>query len=123
MHRIVSARMARDKHVLAFLVYLPPDRADVVREVLEGFARIAEAQGLEHDFGFLTPLDLGKRAILEYDYYLDHTEPAERDKAARAMPALDLWLDEMAGRVPGLVSMKDIFTQGCSRKESFLYRV
>jgi hypothetical protein len=123
MHRIVSARMARHKHVLAFLVYLPPDRIEVIREVLAGFARIAEAEGLEHDFGFLTPLDLGKRAILEYDYYLDHTDPGDRQRAARAMPALDLWLGEMAGRVPGLVSMKDVFTQGCSRKESFLYRV
>ncbi len=123
MHRIVSARMARHKHVLAFLVYLPPDRADVVHEVLEGFARIADAQDLEHDFGFLTPLDLGKRAILEYDYYLDHADPAERDKAAQAMPALNVWLGEMASRVPGLISMKDVFTQGCSRKESFLYRV
>ena len=121
--RIVSARMARHKHVLAFLVYLPPDRTDVVREVLEGFARIAEAHGLDHDFGFLTPLDLGKRAILEYDYYLDHTDPVEKEKAARALADLDPWLEDLARRVPSFLSMKDVFAQGCVRKESFLYRV
>jgi len=122
-HRIVSARMARHKHVLAFLVYLPPDRIDVVREVLEGFARIAEAHGLDHDFGFLTPMDLGKRAILEYDYYIDHTDPAEREKVAGAMPELDPWLDDLAARVPGVLSLKYVFSQGCSRKDNFLYRV
>ena len=121
--RIVSARMARHKHVLAFLVYLPPDRAGIVREVLEGFAGIAEARGLEHDFGFLTPVDAGKRAILEYDYYLDQADPADKEKAGLALADLDPWLAGLAARVPSFLSLKDVFAQGCIRKESFLYRV
>jgi hypothetical protein len=123
MFRIISARMARHKHVLAFLVYLPQDRLDVVRDVVAGFAAIADRNGLDHDFGFLTPLDLGKRAILEYDYYLDHADPSERDKAAAAMPALDAWLGDLTARVPGFVSMKDVFGRGFARKDGFLYRV
>ncbi len=123
MHRIVSARMSRRKHMFAFLVYAPPDRLDVVHEILDGFARVAGAHGIDHDFGFLTPMDFGKRAIIEYDYYLDHTDPAEREKIARALPELDSWLDGLAARVPGVLSLKYIFSQGCSRKENFLYRV
>ena len=123
MHRIVSARMSRRKHMLAFLVYVPPDRLDVIHEILDGFARVARAHGIDHDFGFLTPMDLGKRAILEYDYYIDHTDAAEKEKIARAMPELDPWLDDMAARVPGVLSLKYVFSQGCSRKENFLYRV
>lgn len=123
MHRIVSARMARHKHVFAFLVFLPPDKPAVIHEILDGFAKIARTQGLDHDFGFLTPIDTGKRAILEYDYYIDHTDPAERGKIARAMPELDPWLDGLAARVPGVLSLKYVFSQGCSRKENFLYRV
>ncbi len=123
MHRIVSARMSRRKHMFAFLVYVPPDRADVIHEVLDGFARVAEAHGLDHDFGFLTPMDLGKRAILEYDYYVDHTDPAEREKIARAFPELDPWLDRLAEQVPGVMSLKYVFSQGCARKDGFLYRV
>jgi hypothetical protein len=123
MHRIVSARMSRRKHMIAFLVYLPPDRLDVVHEVLDGFGRVAGEHGIDHDFGFLTPMDLGKRAILEYDYYIDHADPAEKEKIARAMPALDPWLDALAARVPGVLSLKYVFSQGCVRKESFLYRV
>jgi hypothetical protein len=123
MNRIISARMSRHKHMLAFLLYFPGDRTDVAREVVDGFARIAETHGLEHDFGFLTPLDLGKRVILEYDYYLDHADPAERDKVLQAAPEIDAWLGELAGRVPSFTSLKDIFGRCFSRKESFLYRV
>ncbi len=123
MHRIVSARMSRRKHMVAFLVYVPTDRLDVIHEVIDGFGRVAGEHGIDHDFGFLTPMDLGKRAILEYDYYIDHTDPAEKEKIARAMPELDPWLDGLAARVPGVLSLKYIFSQGCSRKDNFLYRV
>lgn len=123
MHRIVSARMSRRKHMFAFLVYVPPDKPAVIHEILDGFAKVAGVHGIEHDFGFLTPMDFGKRAILEYDYYIDHTDPAEREKIARALPELDPWLDELAARVPGVLSLKYVFSQGCSRKENFLYRV
>jgi hypothetical protein len=123
LNRIVSARMSRRKHMLAFLLYFPGDRTDVVDEIVSGFARIAEAHGLDHDFGFLTPLDLGKRAVIEYDYYLDHADPVERDKVARAVPEIDRWLGEMAERVPSFTSLKDIFGRCYARKESFLYRV
>jgi hypothetical protein len=95
----------------------------VVREVIDGFARVAEAHGLDHDFGFLTPMDLGKRAILEYDYYIDQTDPAEKKKIAQAMPELDPWLDQLAEQVPGVMSLKYVFSQGSARKDGFLYRV
>jgi hypothetical protein len=123
MNRIISARMSRHKHMLAFLVYFPGDRTDVAREVVDGFARIAEANGLEHDFGFLTPLDLGRRVVLEYDYYLDHADPEDRAKIVRALPAVEDMLRDLTGRVPSFTSLKDIFGQGYARKESFLYRV
>ena len=123
LNRIVSARMSRRKHMLAFLLYFPGDRTDVVDEIVAGFARIAKAHGLDHDFGFLTPLDLGKRAVIEYDYYLDQADPAERDNVARAVPEIDRWLGEMAERVPSFTSLKDIFGRCYARKESFLYRV
>jgi len=123
MHRIVSARMSRRKHMFAFLVYVPPERADILHEVLDGFARVADAHGIDHDFGFLTPMDLGKRAILEYDYYIDHADAGEKEKIARALPEIEPWLDRLAERVPGVISLKYVFSQGCARKDGFLYRV
>jgi hypothetical protein len=122
MFRIVSSRMSRRKHMFAFLVYVPLDRNDVINHINAEFARIAAAQGLDHDFGFLTPMDLGKRAILEYDYYIDHTDPVERAKIGRAMAEIGPWLDGLAERTKGVTFLKYVFSQGCSRKENFLYR-
>ena len=122
MFRILSSRMSRRKHMFAFLVYVPLDRNDVINHINAEFARIAESQGLDHDFGFLTPMDLGKRAILEYDYYIDHTDPAEREKIRRAMAEVGPWLDGLAERTKGVTFLKYVFSQGCSRMENFLYR-
>ncbi|MBP1766363.1 MAG: iron-sulfur cluster-binding FAD-binding oxidoreductase [Candidatus Aminicenantes bacterium] len=122
MFRILSSRMSRRKHMFAFLVYVPLDRTDVINHINAEFARVAEAQGLDHDFGFLTPMDLGKRAILEYDYYIDHTDPAEREKIRRAMAEIGPWLDGLAERTKGVTFLKYVFSQGCSRMENFLYR-
>jgi hypothetical protein len=122
MFRIVSSRMSRRKHMLAFLVYVPLDRHDVINHINAEFARMAEANDLDHDFGFLTPMDLGKRGILEYDYYIDHTDAAEREKIRRAMVEIGPWLDGLAERTKGVTFLKYVFSQGCSRKEGFLYR-
>jgi UDP-N-acetylenolpyruvoylglucosamine reductase len=123
MFRIVSARMSRRKHMFAFLIYVPLDRLEVVDAIIAEFGRIADNRGLDHDYGFLTPMDLGKRAILEYDYYLDHTDPAEKQKIADAMTVIEPWLDHLAAETKGITSLMYVFSQGCSRKENFLYRL
>jgi len=122
MFRIVSSRMSRRKHMFAFLVYVPLDRPEIISQINSEFKRIAELHGLDNDFGFLTPMDSGKRAILEYDYYIDHTDPVERGKIGRAMIDIDPWLDGLAAKIKGVMPLKYVFSQGCSRKENFLYR-
>jgi hypothetical protein len=121
MFRIVSSRMSREKHMLAFLVYVPLDRIDVIKGVNEEFKRIADAEGLDNDYGFLTPMDFGKRAILEYDYYIDQTDPVDAERIARAMTEIEPWLDALAAKTKGVQWLKYVFSQGCSRKEGFLY--
>jgi len=120
--RIVSARMSRDKHMLAFLVYVPLDGGAAIDAIIKGFEGIAVKQGLDHDFGFITPMDFGKRAVLEYDYYIDHTDESEKAKVGRAMSAIEPWLDGIAATTKGVTWLKYVFSQGCSRKDGFLYR-
>ena len=121
MFRIVSARMSRHKHMFAFLVYVPLDRMEVVQNLLASFKAIAERHQIENDLGFITPLDFGKRAILEYDYYIDHTDPKESEKIKRAMEAIEPMMENMSASHKGVVWLKYVFSQGCSRKENFLY--
>ncbi len=122
MFRIVSSRMGRHKHMFAFLLYLPIDRFELIERILGEFRRIGDRHGIDHDYGFLTPMDFGKRAILEYDYYLDHTSEEEKGKIRAALQELDPILTEYEKREKGVRSIKYVFSQGCTRKESFLYR-
>jgi len=121
MFRIVSSRMSRHKHMFAFLVYVPLDKIDIIQRLISEFERIAEKHSISHDYGFLTPIDLGKRAILEYDYFIDHTDKSEAEKIRNAMIEIEPMLDGASAATKGIKWLKYIFSQGCSRKENFLY--
>jgi hypothetical protein len=121
MFRIVSARMSRHKHMFAFLIYVPLEPVDVIQELICSFAEIAEKHGIDHALGFITPLDLGKRGILEYDYYIDHTDSDESGKIRQAMTDIEPMVDKLSQSCKGVTFLKYIFSQGCARKENFLY--
>ena len=119
--RIISSRMGREKHVVAFIVYVPLDRIEIIEDLNAAFRRIAAAHGLKNDFGFFTPLDLGKRAVLEYDYYMDQTDPEEIPRMQQAVMAAGEMIEEFSREVTGILWIKYVFNQGFARKESFLY--
>ena len=119
--RIVSSRMARHKHVFVIVLYVPLNKIGVIERLISELAGIADRHSISHDYGFLTPLDLGKRAVLEYDYYIDHTDPAEGGRIGAALVELDPMIEQLSADTKGVMWLKYIFSQGCSRKESFLY--
>ncbi len=119
--RIVSSRMGREKHIVAFIVYVPLDKIAVVEQLNQEFYRIAEEHAIKNDYGFLTPLDLGKRAVLEYDYYMDQTDQGEIERMQKAVVAAGQMLEGMMQEHAGVRWIKYVFNQGFSRKESFLY--
>jgi hypothetical protein len=120
MFRIISARMGREKHVLAIIIYLPADNK-LISEINSEFKRIADNNGLKNDYGFITPLDDGKRCVFEYDYYLDHTDPDERKRAQKAMMEAGRMIEKYSAETGTVKWIRYLFGQGFSRKESFLY--
>ncbi len=121
MFRIISSRMGRSKHVVAFIVYVPLDRPEAVKEIISDFRRIADSRGIKNDFGFITPLDLGKRGVLEYDYYIDHTNPREIEAAQGAMAEAGAMIEEHSRKTRGVRGIRHTFNQGFSRSEYLLY--
>jgi len=121
MFRVLSSRMSRHKHMFAFLLYVPLGKFDIIEFIITGLKEIADRHSISNDYGFLTPLDLGKRAILEYDYYIDHTDRAEAAKIVKAMVEIEPMLDGLSATTKGVRWLKYVFSQGCSRKEGFLY--
>ncbi len=120
MFRIVSARMGREKHVLAMIIYLPIDDR-LIAEIDSGFRRIADCHGLKNDFGFITPLDNGKRCVFEYDYYLDQNDEDEKARMRQAMLEAGTMIEKFAAQTGTVTWIRHVFRQGFSRKESFLY--
>jgi hypothetical protein len=122
MFRIISSRMARHKHVVAFILYVPLDKIDTIKEINGLFKKVGDKYGIENEYGFLTPIDFGKRAVLEYDYYIDQTSRSDAEKIGKAMAEMDPELDRLSADIKGIKTMKYILSQGCARKEHFLYR-
>lgn len=120
MFRVVSSRMGREKHVIPMIIYLPIDNK-LISEINSEFKRIADSHGLKNDYGFITPLDDGKRCVFEYDYYLDQNDPDERMKMQQAMMEAGMMIERYSAETGTVTWIRYVFSQGFSRKESFLY--
>lgn len=119
--RIVSSRMGRDGHIVAFILYVPLDNIPQVEEIHKAFTEVAHSSGVRGAFGFLTPVDQGAMAVFEWDMYLDHTDPEEVGKMRKAMEKTGAMLDRFSEQDPRVLWIRDVFNKGFSRKEGFLY--
>jgi hypothetical protein len=119
--RILSSRMGRKKHVVAFILYLPMDKSDLIESIDNDFRAIADKYGILNDFGFITPLDMGKRAVFEYDYYIDHTDDDEKNRCRAAIFEAAQMIEKYSAEYTGVKWIRYTLHQGCCRSESLLY--
>jgi hypothetical protein len=122
MFRIISSRMGREKHGLAMIIYLPID-SELILEINSEFKRIADTHGLKNDYGFITPLDNGKRCVFEYDYYFDQNDLDEKKKIQQAAMEAGMMIEKYSAETGTVTWIRWVFCQGFSRKESFLYKI
>jgi FAD binding domain len=121
MFRILSSRMGRDRAFVACIVFAPLDKKDLINAMLARFKDVADSHGVKNGLGFVMPLDLGKRALIEYDYYFDPAVPAEVDAIRAALAETAGFIIETSARVPGVAWIRHLVYQGFSRMEHFLY--
>src|SRR5665811_2611990 len=93
MYRIMSTRLGRKKPFLPALMYLPIDNI-LINELSDKFRLIAEKHQIDNDFGFITPIDNGKRCIFEYDYFYDYNDPDEIRRIRLAATEANTLVDE-----------------------------
>ena len=120
MFRILSSRMGREKHFVILILYLPMEEG-LLREICAGFKAIAGRHRLKNDMGFITPIDGGKRCILEYDYFLDPNDPEEAGRMRQAALEAGGLVMGYSAKMGTIRWMPFIVNQGCSRKENLLY--
>jgi hypothetical protein len=120
MYRIMSTRLGRKKPFLPVLIYLPIDNG-LIEELNDKFRLIAEKYQIDNDFGFITPIDNGKRCIFEYDYFYDHTNPEEINRIRQAATEVNILVDEYSKKTGTVKGHPYVLYQGFSRKENLLY--
>jgi hypothetical protein len=118
--RIQSSRYCREKPCVAFVCYLPIDTS-LIAEIQGRLRDIAEKHHLKNEFGFITPIDNGKRCVWEYDYYFNHNDPAEIAMIQQATCEAGALLDEYSIKTGTIRQVRYVVNQGCCRKENLLY--
>lgn len=120
MFRILSTRIGRRKGFLPIVIYLPIDY-ELIQEITVQYISIAEEHLIDHEFGFITPIDHGKRCIYEYDYFFDYNNPSELERLRIAAEHVNHLIDEYS-KINGTVRGHPyVLYQGFSRKENLLY--
>lgn len=120
MFRILSTRVGRIKPFLPVLIYVPIDYT-LIRELTDQFKAIADKYQIRNEFGFITPIDNGKRCIYEYDYFYDYNDPDEINRVRLVGMESNALIDEYSVRTGIVKGHPYVLYQGFSRKENLLY--
>jgi UDP-N-acetylenolpyruvoylglucosamine reductase len=120
MFRIMSTRLGRKKPFLPVLIYLPIDNV-LINELSEKFRLIAEKYKIDNDFGFITPIDNGKRCIFEYDYFYDYDDREVIQRIRLAGAEANSLVDEYSVKTGTVKGHPYVLYQGFCRKENLLY--
>lgn len=120
MIRILSSRMGREKQFFINIIYMPLE-FQLIDEISAGFKEIADRRELKNGLGFISPIDEGKRCLLEYDYFFDHTDPGEIERMRQAGMEAGGLVMQYAAKLGTIRWMRHIVYQGFSRMENILY--
>jgi hypothetical protein len=121
MFRIISSRMGRYKHPVSFILYVPMDNIPLIMKIDSEFKRIGDKHQTHNDYGFITPLDMGKRGVYEFDYYVDHTNDADRKNCLNAMAEAVDMIEGFCSGAHGVKWIQSVLYQGFCRSENLLY--
>jgi hypothetical protein len=119
--RILSTRLGRKKPFVAFILYVPLDKPEVISSMLNDFAEIGKRNQVECEFGFMTPLDSGRRAILEYDFFHEYRNETERNRILQAVGEMAGLIAALSASTQGITWIRYVVNQGFARKEPMLY--
>jgi len=120
MYRIMSTRLGRKKPFLPALMYLPIDNK-LINELSDKFHLIAEKHQIDHDFGFITPIDNGKRCIFEYDFFYDYNDPDDIQRIRNVAAESNMLIDDYSVKTGTVKGHPYVLYQGFCRKENLLY--
>jgi|GEM_PF-154210 len=117
--RILPTRMLRQRMFMGPGGSIWTGDIDRMLEWIQMFADVGEKYHLEHSLGFITPLDSGNFAYMEYDYFYDHNDPDLGNKISKTFIET-MEQSYVKGQV---VTLLDYLFKGMYRKEHILYPI
>lgn len=90
---------------------------DIIRRAFEILREVGQKYHKEHALGFISFLDNGNIAFLEYDYYYDHTNPEEHKKLNPSI--VESLTKELT--IDGYLPIEFSYHKGLYRKEQVFY--
>ena len=117
--RILPTRMLRQQMFMGPGGAMWTGDEDHYLKWIQMFSDMGDKLDIEHSLGFITPLDNGKFAYMEYDYYYDHNDADECERISKIV------VDSMEqSLVMGKVlTILNYLFKGIYRKEHVLYPI
>jgi hypothetical protein len=97
------------------------DNITLIMEIDSKLKAIGDKNNIHNAYGFITPLDMGKRAVYEYDFYVDHTDENDRINCLNAIAEATEMIEGFCQSNNGVKWIQHSFNQGFCRSENLLY--
>lgn len=114
--RILPSRMLRQRMFMVRGGFMTAQK-DVILKAYETLKEVGDKYHKEHALGFISFLDSGKIAFLEYDYYYDHTKSEEIQNLNPSI--IESLTKELT--IDGYLPIEFSFHKGLYRKEQVFY--
>ena len=114
--RILPSRLMRQKMFMLRGGYIVTDK-DKILNLNKMLKEKGDKYKLNNALGFISFIENGKFAFVEYDYYFDHLDPDSHNRLNQAIvETLQLEL-----KIKGLLPIEYVFHKGLHRKEHLFY--
>jgi hypothetical protein len=114
--RILPSRLMRQKMFMLRGGYIVADKEKIL-SLIKMLRETGEKHKLENALGFVSFIESGKFAFVEYDYYFDHLDSDSHNRLNNAIvETLQLEL-----QIKGFLPIEYVFHKGLHRKEHLFY--
>jgi len=115
-YRILPSRLMRQRMFMLRGGYIVADKNKII-DLNNMLKETGDKYKLSNALGFISFLENGRFAFVEYDYYFDHLDPDSHNRLNQAIvETLQLEL-----KIKGLLPIEYVFHKGLYRKEHLFY--
>jgi hypothetical protein len=117
--RILPSRLMRQRLFFAQAGMIWAADEDKILKLIDMLGKVCDKYKLEHMLGFISPMDDGKYAFFEYDYYYDHNDPDATKRVSQAL----IETTENCLVMGDILMVLNYLFKGLYRKEHVLYPI